>query len=77
MCSPHPEQKVKVFTSTPMCWDQVSMSVICTPRNLVLLIISAAVLIMQRLWLAWADNNNDLLHFSDVQSQIVGFTPVH
>lgn len=68
-----------LFRWAPVCWDQVSVSVICPPRNLVLLTISTAVRANGKgrvAGLVLPEVYNDLFHSSDVQGQVV-FTTVH
>lgn len=66
-----------LLTIVPVCSIRFKKSVICNPRNLVLLTISTAELLMVRgMWLVPPEVHNDLLCFGDVQDRIVHFTPV-
>lgn len=56
MCSLHRKcmRCWALFTRAPVWWDQVRVSVICTPRTLVLLTLYTAVSLMRSgVWLGW------------------------
>lgn len=69
------------YTRDMVFFIQVKVSVMCTPRNLVLYTTSAAVLLIRSgVWffgLILPEVNDDLLCFVHIQKKVVSAAPVH